>query len=144
VERRVPPKNIDPALVMLRDSRLRDMTGEELKQLAAGLTDRNIRIFAAGDTLHAMNKDQHLTGDDPFVLFDEMGITEPSHAFYLGFEMAKALAALTLGKNYTQDQALNWGMLTREEVSHHERRKREKKEDHRQGAKRAKKKGRIS
>ena len=27
--------------------------------------------------------------------------------------MAKAVTALTLGKNYTQDQALRWGFLTR-------------------------------
>jgi hypothetical protein len=26
--------------------------------------------------------------------------------------MAKALTALTLGKNYVQDQALHWGFLT--------------------------------
>jgi hypothetical protein len=32
--------------------------------------------------------------------------------------MAKAVTALTLGKNYVQDQALRWGMLTREEKSH--------------------------
>ena len=37
---------------------------------------------------------------------------DPSHAFYLGYEMAKAVTALTLGKNYTQDQALRWGFLT--------------------------------
>ncbi len=131
VEQRVPPKHLDPSLVMLRDPRLRELTQEELRGLAANLTDRNIRVFAAGNDLHVMNKDYHLVGDDPFVLFDQMGIDEPSHAFYLGFEMAKALTALTLGKNYTQDQALQWGMLTREEVSHHERRLREKKTNHR-------------
>ena len=32
--------------------------------------------------------------------------------------MAKAVTALTLGKNYTQDQALRWGFLTVPEVSH--------------------------
>jgi hypothetical protein len=37
---------------------------------------------------------------------------DPSHAFYLGWEMAKAAAALALGKNYVQDQALRWGFLT--------------------------------
>jgi hypothetical protein len=43
---------------------------------------------------------------------------DPSHAFYLGYELAKAVTALTLGKNYVQDQALRWGFLTREETSH--------------------------
>ena len=32
--------------------------------------------------------------------------------------MAKALTAITLSKQYTQDQSLNWGYLTREENSH--------------------------
>jgi hypothetical protein len=43
---------------------------------------------------------------------------DPSHAFYLGYEMAKAVTALTLGKNYVQDQALRWGFLTAPEQSH--------------------------
>jgi hypothetical protein len=45
-------------------------------------------------------------------------MSDPSHAFYLGFEMQKALTALTLGKEYRQDQPLRWGFLTREETSH--------------------------
>jgi hypothetical protein len=32
--------------------------------------------------------------------------------------MAKAVTALTLGKEYVQDQALRWGLLTRPEASH--------------------------
>ena len=63
----------------------------------------------------------HLRGTDPFVLFDQMkeGETiDPAHAFYLGYEMAKAATALTLGKNYTQDQALRWGFLTVPEQRH--------------------------
>jgi len=43
---------------------------------------------------------------------------DTSHAFYLGYEMAKAVTALTVGKNYTQDQALRWGFLTVPEKSH--------------------------
>ena len=43
---------------------------------------------------------------------------DASHAFYLGYEMAKANIALQLGKQYEQDQALNWGYLTVEEDLH--------------------------
>ncbi|HEY1785232.1 MAG TPA: hypothetical protein VGG30_06765, partial [Pirellulales bacterium] len=32
--------------------------------------------------------------------------------------MAKAATALTLGKDYRQDEALDWGFLTRPENSH--------------------------
>ena len=41
---------------------------------------------------------------------------DPNHAFYLGYEMAKAVTALTLGKDYRQDQALDWGYLTKPEI----------------------------
>ena len=44
---------------------------------------------------------------------------DSSHAFYLGYELAKALTALTLGKNYVQDQALQWGFLTLAEKGRH-------------------------
>jgi hypothetical protein len=43
---------------------------------------------------------------------------DANHAFYLGYEMAKAATALTLGKDYRQDEALDWGFLTRAENSH--------------------------
>ena len=46
------------------------------------------------------------------------GEIDPSHAFYLGYELAKAVTALTLGKNYVQDQALRWGFLTVPEPRH--------------------------
>jgi hypothetical protein len=35
--------------------------------------------------------------------------------------MAKAATALTLGKNYEQDQALRWGFLTVPEAEHRNR-----------------------
>ena len=58
----------------------------------------------------------YLHGPDPFALFREIthraGPVDPAHAFYLGYEMAKAVTALTLGKQYTQDRALRWGFLT--------------------------------
>ena len=47
---------------------------------------------------------------------------DASHAFYLGYELAKARTALTLGKDYRQDEALNWGFLTVAEDSHAGRR----------------------
>ncbi len=130
ISNRLPPKNADDRLVMLRDPRLRPVDPERLKRMAERLTDANVRIFA--DTkrgrIHAMKKGVHASGDDPFLIFDELGIDDASHAFYLGYEMAKALTAITLGKNYQQDEALRWGMLTREERSHFERRKRGKAE----------------
>ena len=132
VTNQTPPKRLDERLVMLRDPKLSTMPEEELRELQSKLTDRNIRIFTSESSdapLHAMNKEVHAKGSDPFVVFDQLNIEDPSHAFYLGYEMAKAMTALTLGKNYVQDEPLRWGMLTREEQTHFERRKKNKKQE---------------
>jgi len=39
-------------------------------------------------------------------------VDEPTHAFYLGRELMKAKLAVTLGKTYRQEGALQWGYLT--------------------------------
>jgi hypothetical protein len=39
-------------------------------------------------------------------------VDEATHAFYLGRELMKARLAITLGKTYRQEGALNWGYLT--------------------------------
>jgi hypothetical protein len=62
------------------------------------------------------------------LLFEKMFSGAPkgidaAHAFYLGYELAKAVTALTLDKDYRQDEALDWGFLTTPEVSHLARRK---------------------
>ncbi|MDX1682490.1 MAG: DUF6513 domain-containing protein [Phycisphaeraceae bacterium] len=125
IERGEPPKHLSEQLVMLRDARLPERSEEELNELAEKLTDRNVRLFLDHQTgkIHAMHRDAHAAESDPFKAFDQLGITEPSHAFYLGWEMAKAHVARTLGKRYEQDEALDWGMLTIPEKDRHGRRK---------------------
>ncbi len=115
----VLPKHLAPELVMLRDPRLREHGEATLRELAGRVTDRNFRLFAERGLLYVLNGSMFLQGIDPFALFNEMHRREdidPAHAFYLGYEMAKAVTALTLGKNYVQDQALRWGFLTRPET----------------------------
>jgi dihydropteroate synthase-like protein len=123
VRERVLPKRLEPDLVMLRDPKVYEQGEAALRELAARITDRNYRLFAEGGTIHVINGSMHLQGSDPFTLFAEIErrdpAMDPSHAFYLGYEMAKAITALTLGKNYAQDQALRWGFLTRPEESRH-------------------------
>jgi dihydropteroate synthase-like protein len=122
VTERVLPKHLEPGLVTFRDPRLYELGEEGLQQLARDVTDRNYRLFAERGEIHVINGSMYLRGTDPFDLFEEMQRRDPkldpSHAFYLGYEMAKAVTALTVGKNYTQDQALRWGFLTVPEVSH--------------------------
>ncbi len=122
----VPPKHWEPALVLLRDTQLLSHGREQLTELAAQIKDNNFRIFAEDGSLHLIRSGLHLEHTDPFVLFQECcerfpGSVDASHAFYLGYEMAKAATALTLGKNYRQDEALGWGFLTVPEESHRER-----------------------
>jgi dihydropteroate synthase-like protein len=118
---RVLPKHLAPDLVMLRDPKLRAHGEIALRELAERLTDRNFRLFAERGLLHVLNDKMFLQGTDPFELFRQMQEREEidsAHAFYLGYEMAKAVTALTLGKNYVQDQALRWGFLTVPEKNH--------------------------
>ena len=116
-EQHTVPKHVDSRLVMLRDSRIRDLSEAELAELAEDLTDPNFRLFAAGNQLHMMNGDGWWRGTSVFEVFRRMlaetdrGLTA-EHAFYLGYEMALAETALKLGKNYRQDQPLNWGLLS--------------------------------
>lgn len=126
-DHRTPAKHVDAGLVMLRDPKVLEYGAEELAALAGQLTDPNYRIFVERGEIHVMNREGYWRGRDAFELFDRFSAAggtplEASHAFYLGYELAKAVTALTLGKQYTQDQALQWGMLTVAEASAHERR----------------------
>lgn len=124
VSRGVPPKRLSDQLVTLRDPKLRPHSDAALAALANGVKDNNYRLIAQNDTIHLISAGLHLVGKDPFELFAELmrqpqsDNVDASHAFYLGYEMAKANIALTLSKQYEQDQALHWGHLTVEEDSH--------------------------
>ncbi len=128
VTRQTLPKRLEPRLVVLRDTTHLFPSRQELEQLARQIRDPNYRIFARPEALHLVSAGLHLEDDDPFELFEKLMATgpknvDPSHAFYLGYELAKAQIARTLGKNYRQDEALDWGFLTREEISHQQRKK---------------------
>jgi dihydropteroate synthase len=122
VARRTLPKHVEPRLVALRDPRVVEYGDENLAEIQRRIRDPNWRIFAEGGLIHALNNQNLLHDSDPFRLFDQMGVDDASHAFYLGYEMMKARTALTLSKTYRQDQALEWGFLTVPEVSHLARR----------------------
>ena len=119
---KVLPKRLEPNLVMLRDPKVYEQGEAALQELARRVTDRNYRIFAERGEIHVLNGSIYLRGTDPFELFAQLQASDPkldaAHSFYLGYEFAKAVTALTLGKSYTQDQALRWGFLTVPETSH--------------------------
>ena len=122
------PKHAEPRLVLLRDPKRFEYGETALAQLAASIKDDNYRVLVERGLIHSLSAGKHLTGTDAFDLFNELLAARPknldaSHAFYLGYELAKAVTALTLDKDYRQDQALDWGFLTRPEPTLHERRK---------------------
>ncbi len=122
---KVLPKRLEPGLILLRDTKLKEMGEEALQELARQVTDRNYRIFAERGEIHIFNGNIYVRGYEPFELIARLLAEDPkldaSHAFYLGYECAKAMTALTLGKNYTQDQSLQWGFLTVPERGHRNR-----------------------
>lgn len=125
---RTIPKHVDSRLIMLRDVPGRSLNSQAIHELAGQLKDANYRLFVADGAIHVVAAGLELAGADPYELFGQLLATAPrnldiSHAFYLGYELAKAKTALTLGKQYRQDEALDWGLLTEPEESHDQRRR---------------------
>jgi dihydropteroate synthase-like protein len=132
VTQRVLPKHVDSRLIMLRDAEADDVDAADLDELAASLRDHNFRIYAANGEVHLVSSNLHLHNADPFLIVERLRADsggawprnlDPAHAFYLGYEMCKAATALTLGKNYRQDEALDWGLATRPESRHYVKRR---------------------
>src|SRR5918995_1537271 len=110
-----PPKHVDGRLLTIKDEDVRPYSEAELRDLHASITDPNIRIFSDADWIYAFNAEQFVKGTDINQIFDELGVDEHTHAFYLGKELMKASIARGLGKNYRQESPLDWGYLTFDE-----------------------------
>ena len=134
VQNQVLPKHLETNLLMLRDADVVESSREQIALLSVELQDHNYRIFAADGEVHLISRDLHLHDRDPFVVMEELRRAGPegglpknldaAHAFYLGYELCKALTALTLGKTYVQDEALDWGLATQPEARHYLKRQR--------------------
>jgi dihydropteroate synthase len=141
------PKGYGGGLLSLHELRAFAQTPGEIMETARAIRDANYRIEAASDGIHIYNRFGHHSGSDPFELYPKLGIEDDgSHAFYLGYELAKAEIAQRLGKRYTQDRPLDWGVAAdapEEDKIHHApegatlRAAREKKERDREAAKAA-------
>ena len=112
VTHRTIPKGVDDRLVTVKDPAVLTYTEEELRTLQASITDPNYRIFADRDSITVLNNERFVRGTDIQAIFDQLDVDDPSHAFYLGKELARARLAVTLGKTYRQEGALSWGYLT--------------------------------
>ena len=107
-----PPKHIDSGLVTSKDESMRAPTEEELRAMHAQVTDRNYRLFADADWLYAFNDERFIRETNMYAVFNQLGVDEAPHAFYLGKELMKATIARGLGKNYHQEGPLDWGILS--------------------------------
>ncbi len=75
------------------------------------MRDRNYRIEVAEDGVHVYNKALHVTHDDAFDFYPELGVeTDGGHAFYSAPKLARAEIAFRLGKRYAQDNPIDWGV----------------------------------
>jgi len=110
--RGTPPKHVDGRLLTVKDEELRPYSEDELREQHAQVTDPNYRIFADADWIYVFNADRFVKGTDFNEIFDQLGVDEPTHAFYLGKELMKATIARALHKNYRQESPLDWGYMT--------------------------------
>lgn len=107
------PKHIDPGLMALHEIAPFPYSLDEIKELAAAITDPSYRIQTSNEGLHVFNRDGFHSARDPFDLYPKLGVEhDGGHAFYLGVELARAEIAWQLGKRFYQDQALQWGCAT--------------------------------
>jgi len=112
VTHRTLPKKVDDRLLTLKDARILAYTEAELRELQAQVKDANFRIFADGKVITVFNHALFVQGTEIQEIFDQLGVTDAGHAFYLGKELARAKLSLVLGKNYRQEGQLDWGYLT--------------------------------
>jgi dihydropteroate synthase len=107
-----PPKHIESGLVTTRDESMRAPSEEELHAMQEQISDANYRLFADADWLYAFNGDRFVRETNMYAVFEQLGVTDPAHAFYLGKELMKATIARGLRKSYRQEGPLDWGLLS--------------------------------
>ncbi len=103
------PRGYTPALMTVHERRPFIQEAAEVRDLATRVRDPSFRIQVTAEGLHVFNRDGLWSGCDPFRLYPHLGLDQDgSHAFYMGFELAKAQIAWRLGKRYAQDRDLDW------------------------------------
>ena len=129
VHHQVPPKHLETQLLMLRDAEANPASPLQASELAESIRDNNYRIFVSDAEVHLESSHLHLQDSDPFTIMEQLRSSGPngglpknldaSHAFYLGYELCKAKTALSLGKQYEQDEPLDWGLASATETRHY-------------------------
>ena len=106
------PIGIDGSLTVLHE---RKPLWDDVAAIEAArkkIRDKAWRITLSEEKgLHVYNGTTHACGFEPFDLFQHLQLEKNgAHAFYIGYELAKAEIARRLGKRYVQDRQLDWGL----------------------------------
>ncbi len=105
------PVGISKELYCLSDKKINRPDHKELKHVKSLIKDKNYRIELSEQGINLFNSEIFRVGKDPFDFYEFLNVeNDSSHAFYLGVELARAQIAFQLGKNYYQDNELNWGI----------------------------------
>jgi len=105
------PKGYSNGLTTTHERKPFPDTEDEIAQLARAIKDPSYRIQVSSAGIHLFNRDGLFTATDPFDLYPHIRVDgDEGHAFYLGVELARAQIAWQLGKRYTQDEELAWGV----------------------------------
>lgn len=113
----VTPKHIDNGLLVNHAAELNKVTSEEIEELYKKVKDKNYRIILSKDGINLFNKSGRIVADDPYDFYDFIDVEgDIGHAYYLGIELARAQIAFQLGKEYEQDEELEWGCLLDKET----------------------------
>ena len=113
----VTPKHINSGLLINHDAESNKITSEEIDELYKKVKDKNYRIILSKDGINLFNKSGKIIANDPYDFFDHIDVEgDIGHAYYLGIELAKAQIAYQLGKEYEQDEELEWGCLIDKEI----------------------------
>ncbi|WFU90077.1 DUF6513 domain-containing protein (plasmid) [Rhizobium sp. CC1099] len=107
------PRGYDAALLQIHDRAPFASSIADIEALAQDVRDANFRIMTAPDGIHVFSKAGHWKSDNAFDLFPVLNVEQDGpHAFYLGAELMKAEIAWKLGKRYSQDEPLTWGVAS--------------------------------
>ncbi len=108
------PFRIDNSLMAMSERKPTRKTKREINEIRDFIKDKNYRIFLTDKGVNILNSETHLINSDPFDFYNKLNVeNDASHAFYLGVELARAQIAWQLGKNYDQDNELEWGVATK-------------------------------
>lgn len=108
------PFRVSDELMIMSERKPKRKSQKEINEIKNLIKDKNYRILLSKKGINVLNNRINVTGKDPYDFFPNIQVDgDTSHAFYLGVELARAQIALQLGKNYDQDNELNWGVAVK-------------------------------